>query len=129
MKIEVSNGEILDKLIILKIKLDKISDIEKLKNIKKEFNLLEKSFVKIKNILIGDDINKLDILYIQLEEINLILWDVEDRIRYRELISLFDEEFIKLARTVYLTNDKRSDIKRKINELTNSKLIEEKSYK
>lgn len=128
MKIEVSDGEILDKLSILQIKLKKIEDICKLKNIKKEFNILYKATTKIKSKLSEDQLIELELLYRQLEESNSILWNIEDNIRYREEISLFDEEFVKIARSVYITNDVRSEIKRKINNLTKSSLVEEKSY-
>jgi predicted nucleic acid-binding Zn-ribbon protein len=120
MKIEVSNGEIVDKLTIIELKLDKIKDEEKLVNLKKEYSILNKA---VKTI-----INKDSTLYIQLLNINSQLWDVEDEIRVLEGLKRFDEHFSSIARKVYKLNDKRSEIKRKINQETGSNLFEEKSY-
>lgn len=121
MKIEVSNGEIVDKLTIIEIKLDKIKDEEKLANLKKEQVILNKA---VKTIMSKDSS-----LYIQLISINHLLWDVEDELRELESLKRFDQYFSDTARKVYKLNDKRSEIKRKINETTGSNLIEEKSYK
>tara|TARA_R100000030_G_scaffold70942_1_gene54548 strand:+ start:116 stop:484 length:369 start_codon:yes stop_codon:yes gene_type:complete len=118
MKIEVSIGEILDKISILEIKKNKIKDNEKLKNINNEFNALVESYPTY--------IDQLE--YKDLLKINSLLWDIEDRLRLKEKNKKFDEEFIKLARDVYFTNDKRSVIKKKINIRLGSDLIEEKSY-
>ena len=118
MKIEVSIGEILDKISILEIKKNKIKDREKLKNINNEFNTLVASYPTY--------IDQLE--YKDLLKINSLLWDIEDRLRLKEKNKKFDEEFIKLARDVYFTNDKRSVIKKKINIRLGSDLIEEKSY-
>ena len=120
MKIEVSNGEIVDKLTIIEIKLANISDEQKQINLKSEYDVLNQAVTLI--------ISKEHPLYIELLEINKKLWDIEDRIRELEKSRKFDEEFIRMARSVYFTNDQRSDIKRKINLLTNSSLFEEKSY-
>ncbi len=121
MKIDVSIGEVVDKISILSIKLKKIKDREKLKNIRKEYGLLKDSLEEI-GIKTGSEEFK------QLEEINLKLWDIEDKIRLKEAKKEFDDEFIHLARSVYFNNDKRSDIKRKINLKYGSELIEEKEY-
>jgi len=118
MKIEVSIGEILDKISILEIKKNKIKDKEKLKNINNEFNTLVESYPSY--------IDQLE--YKDLLKINSLLWDIEDRLRLKEKNKKFDEEFIRLARDVYFTNDKRSVIKKKINIRLGSDLIEEKSY-
>ena len=118
MKIEVSIGEIHDKISILEIKKNKIKDREKLKNINNEFNTLVESYPTY--------IDQLE--YKDLLKINSLLWDIEDRLRLKEKNKKFDEEFIKLARDVYFTNDKRSVIKKKINIRLGSDLIEEKSY-
>ena len=118
MKIEVSIGEILDKISILEIKKNKIKDREKLKNINNEINTLVESYPTY--------IDQLE--YKDLLKINSLLWDIEDRLRLKEKNKKFDEEFIKLARDVYFTNDKRSVIKKKINIRLGSDLIEEKSY-
>ena len=120
MKIEVSNGEIADKLTIIEIKLKQIKDEAKLKNLRNEYTVLDKAVAKI--------IKKDHELYIALLNINQELWNIEDDIRDLERDKNFGEAFVKTARAVYFTNDKRSEIKREINELTGSNLIEEKSY-
>ncbi len=120
MKIEVSNGEIADKLTIIEIKLKHISDPEKRKNLQNEYEVLNKAVAKI--------IPKDHELYQELLKINQELWNIEDTIRDLERDKDFGKKFIETARAVYFTNDKRSDIKRKINELTGSNLVEEKSY-
>jgi hypothetical protein len=120
MKIEVSNGEIIDKLTIIQIKLERIKDKAKLANLKKEYDELGKSSASI--------ISSKDPLYIDLYKINCELWDIEDKIRDLERNKDFGEEFITTARAVYFKNDKRSEIKREINIKTSSGLIEEKSY-
>ena len=125
MKIEVSNGELLDKISILELKMLKIKDKEKLDNILTEFNSLNPLCV----VLFEQFGSKLQKLYLQLAEVNGKLWDIEDWIRDCERENRFDKEFIELARSVYITNDKRSKLKKEINILTESILTEEKSYK
>ncbi len=125
MKIEVSNGELLDKISILELKMLKIKDKEKLDNILTEFNSLNPLCVVLFEQF-GSEIQK---LYLQLAEVNGKLWDIEDWIRDCERENRFDKEFIELARSVYITNDKRSKLKKEINILTESILTEEKSYK
>ena len=120
MKIEVSNGEIVDKLTIIEIKLENIKNEQKLANLRVEYEILNKA--------VGLIIDKMNPLYLELLEINKKLWTIEDRIRELEKNKDFGAEFIEVARSVYFTNDKRSDVKRKINDLTNSDLVEEKSY-
>ena len=120
MKIEVSNGEIIDKLTIIQIKLERIKDKVKLINLKKEYDEL----ISISSSIISSA----DSLYKALYEVNCELWDIEDRIRDLERGKDFGEEFISTARAVYFRNDKRSEIKREINIKTSSGLIEEKSY-
>ncbi len=124
-KVEVSNGELLDKISILELKMLKIEDEEKLKNIKNEFHTLNPLVVDLFDTYKSDLQNK----YIELSEINGKLWDIEDWIRDCEREKRFDKEFVELARSVYITNDERSRVKKEINELTNSGLVEEKSYK
>jgi hypothetical protein len=121
-KILISNGEILDKFSILELKKDKISDINKLKNIENEIFHLKTIY--------ADIINKYNIfnLYNELRQINELLWNIEDSIRLKEYKKEFDKEFIELARSVYKTNDKRADIKKQINCISSSEIIEEKSY-
>ena len=125
MKIEVSNGELLDKISILELKLLKIEDKEKLANIQKEFDTLNPLAKKLFETFGGNLQNH----YLELARINGLLWDIEDWIRDCEREKRFDEEFIQLARSVYVTNDQRSEIKKLINKTTNSDLVEEKSYK
>lgn len=124
MKIEVSNGEILDKLNILYLKAAFISDKDKLVNIRKEIEELrpisQDLFLKY-----GEELRK---LYTQLCECNKDLWKIEDDIRQCEKDKDFSETFVALARAVYITNDRRSDYKKKINILTKSGLVEEKSH-
>lgn len=120
MKIEVSNGEIIDKLTILQIKLERISDEAKLRNIRNEFDELSSVSSSI--------LSKEDDLYIALYKVNCELWDIEDHIRDLERNKDFGNDFIQTARAVYVKNDKRSEIKREINIKTSSGFIEEKSY-
>ena len=125
MKIEISNGELLDKISILELKMLKIEDKKKLVNIEKEFYTLNPLCVK----LFEKFGSQLQNLYLKLAEINGQLWDIEDWIRDCEREKRFDEEFIQLARSVYVTNDQRSEVKKLINKTTGSDLVEEKSYK
>ena len=120
MKIEVSNGEIIDKKTIIQIKLERITDHSKRANLQKEYDELAKA----SSFIINDN----DPLYKALYDINCELWDIEDHIRDLERAKDFGEDFIKTARSVYFKNDKRSEIKREINLKTSSGLIEEKSY-
>ena len=119
MKIEVSNGEIVDKLTILEIKEKKCYDDSKLLNIKKELDYLR------------DVVSSLNVpkeLIDSLREVNKKLWDIEDDIRICESKFIFDDEFISLARLVYHTNDRRFEIKNQINQITNSNFKEEKIH-
>lgn len=122
VNIPVSVGELIDKITILKIKLKKIIDADKLKNIEKELNLLENIFNSL-NLQ-----NKVKKLQDKLYDVNSQLWDIEDRKRQIEVEKNFNDEFIRLARDVYLKNDKRALIKKEINLTTGSGIIEEKSY-
>jgi hypothetical protein len=124
MKIEVSNGEILDKITILVIKSKMITDPVKLKNINNELDEL-KPFLDVVGYESNSTVNS---LVKELESVNEKLWNVEDKLRDKERSKQFDDEFIKLARDVYFTNDERAKIKKNLNEVTNSKLVEEKSY-
>ena len=120
MKIEVSNGEIVDKLTIIEIKLERISDESKRENLKKEFDVLDKAVSVI--------LDRSDSLYKSLYKVNTELWDIEDHIRELERNRDFGSDFIETARSVYFKNDLRSEIKREINLSSGSGLIEEKSY-
>jgi hypothetical protein len=118
----ISVGELIDKLTILKIKLEKITDEKKLKYILNEYNLLGD---KAKDLLAQESINS---IFTELMIVNERLWVIEDLIRKKEKNNEFDKEFVELARSVYITNDMRFELKNKINELTNSQIKEQKSY-
>lgn len=121
MKIEVSVGEIVDKLSILQIKTEHIKDDEKLNNVKKEYDYLY-------DVVFNDmKIEQSD--FFDMVSINKILWKIEDDIREKERSKTFDVEFIELARAVYVTNDKRAEVKKGINFKYKSGFVEEKSYK
>ena len=123
IKIELSVGELLDKISILQIKAERIVDPSKLENINKELNVLISLW---KDSAYSN--NNLESETNELKAINEELWAIEDKIRDKERNRVFDKGFIELARAVYITNDKRADIKRIINSKTGSELIEEKSY-
>ena len=116
----ISIGELVDKITILEIKKNKLQN-SKLENVFKELSFLRKLMAK-------HQIEITDNLFTQLKEINLKLWNIEDQIRIKEKNKEFDNIFIELARSVYFTNDKRSEIKKRINRLSNSEITEEKSY-
>ena len=124
MKVEVSNGELIDKLTILELKLTNITDVQKLTNIQKEHDELNPLAGQLFDSF-GEELKN---LYKQLAEINSELWTIEDHIRECERNKDFGSDFIRLARAVYFTNDKRSQIKKSINLLTGSGFVEEKSY-
>ncbi len=121
--VEVSIGELLDKISILEIKKEKIKDIEKLKFISKEHSILKD---QLDNNVKSDD--KLTELFQSLKEINLKLWSIEDEKRLCEKDKDFGEKFIKLSRDVHFLNDDRAKIKLKINEHTGSTIKEIKEY-
>ena len=124
INVPISPGELVDKITILEIKKEFIDDINKLKNIKHEYDLLMQIY--------SNDVSQtdgVDSLKSKLKNINLSLWKIEDDIRDCERDKIFNERFVKLARDVYFTNDKRSKVKLEINLLLNSSLVEEKSYK
>jgi len=120
---EISAGELLDKMSILEIKLDKIRDKENLLEISKEYESLKET--KKSNIKLTKDLEN---LIIQLKEINLKLWDFEDKTRICEKNKDFGQTFINLSRNVYLNNDKRANIKSKINKMLGSNIKEIKQY-
>lgn len=122
MKIEVSIGEIVDKLSILSIKKDKIQDEKKLQNVIKEHDYLDSELRSI-------GFTKNHPKFKELLEVNLKLWDIEDKLRDLESEKSFSSSFIDLARQVYITNDKRAQIKKALNTEWNSEFVEEKSYK
>ena len=123
IQIDISVGELLDKITILQIKSERISDVAKLENINKELGILQTqwSSSSYKN-------NDLDKITNALKIVNEKLWDIEDKIRIKESQQCFDNEFIELARSVYFVNDERAKIKRELNSQSGSALVEEKSY-
>ena len=120
MKIEVSIGEIVDKLSILQIKTGFIKEEEKLNNVKKEYEYLYDIVFNEMKIEQSD--------FFDMVSINQKLWKIEDDIRDKERDKVFDEEFVELARSVYFTNDQRAEVKKKINLKYGSLFVEEKSY-
>jgi triacylglycerol esterase/lipase EstA (alpha/beta hydrolase family) len=129
MDIEISNGELLDKITILKIKLIKIKDVDKQKHLMKEHDLLvAKMMVLTDSFDNKDDEGEYLKLFDQLFSVNEKLWRIEDQIREKESKNIFDKDFIELARSIYFVNDVRSKIKKSINELTKSNIVEVKQY-
>ncbi len=124
MKIEVSNGEIIDKLSILSIKLERVKEKDKIPFIRDEYN----SLLKATTIILHSDPSSNED-YQELKCINQKLWDVEEMLREKEMTSNFDTEFIEVARQVYSLNDQRFAVKLRINSKTDSALVEHKSHK
>ena len=121
--VPVSPGEVLDKITILEIKSERMSDPEKVANVRAELSLLQKTWDgAIKDTDVIRD------LHAQLKEINEALWEIEDDIRDKERVKEFDERFVELARAVYFTNDRRSKVKKELNLHLGSESVEEKSY-
>ena len=120
---EISAGELLDKISILEIKLEKITDKNSQKEINKEYKILK----EIQNSTIKIE-NKVKDLFKSLKEVNLKLWNIEDELRIHEKNKKFEDKFVKLAREVYLNNDNRSKIKSEINEMLGSNIKEVKQY-
>jgi hypothetical protein len=122
--VPISPGELLDKITILRIKAARMSDTAKLANVKHELALLEKTWTEsgASAVDLGDE-------EANLTRVNEALWAIEDDIRDEERAHRFGEKFIELARAVYVTNDERAAIKRRINTLSGSGIVEEKSYK
>lgn len=121
--VPVSPGELVDKITILRIKAARISDAQKLHNVRVELDALESTWRNC-----GAPISAVAADEAALQKVNEALWDIEDRIRDKERDHLFDAEFIELARAVYVTNDERATIKKRINLALGSRLVEEKSY-
>lgn len=124
INIPISYGELVDKLTILEIKQQKIENQDKLKNINNEYLELDEVAKYLKNI----DKIEYENFYKKLFEVNLGLWEIEDKIRILEKDKNFNNEFIELARKVYFTNDKRFEIKSEINKHFGSEFFEEKQY-
>ena len=120
---EISAGELLDKISILEIKLNKIKDHVLLNEVKKEYKILNET--KNKNISFSE---KIDILYKNLKETNKKLWEIENKVRLCEKNSDFKEKFIQISRDIYFANDQRSKIKLEINKILGSNIKEVKQY-
>lgn len=121
--VPISPGELLDKITILEIKTEQISDSEKLHNVKTELDLLGRVWDQS-----SMDSDAVRTLKRSLKTTNMDLWEIEDRIRIKEARKEFDQEFVELARSVYVQNDKRAATKKEINVLLGSGIMEEKSY-
>lgn len=121
--IPISPGELLDKITILEIKSARISDSEKLTNINRELGMLN----QVWHDAVDED-DALQQMRAEIKNINETLWDIEDDIRDEERAKRFGERFIELARSVYVTNDQRADVKKRINLHLKSDIVEEKSY-
>ena len=121
--VPVSVGEVVDKVTILEIKSERISDSEKLRNVAAELDAL-------RPLVSGGVFDSAELVALTegLRAVNGELWDIEDDIRAEEAAGRFGERFIELARAVYVTNDRRAELKKKINLATGSQLVEEKSY-
>lgn len=122
--VPLSAGELLDKITILRIKCARIEEPGKLANVRHELALLERTWRDASGGSAGVEAEEAE-----LERVNAALWDIEDRIREHEARGAFDAAFIELARAVYLRNDERAAIKRRINLKLNSPILEEKSYR
>ena len=123
INIEVSIGELVDKLSILEIKLEKIEDNEKILNIKKEYDLLMIEYKKI--LKTHSDIKN---HFLEIKKINLAIWSMEEEIRHLIRKEQFDSEYIDMARKIHRTNDLRFEMKNEINKAFKSSLLEQKSY-
>ena len=128
ISIPVAVGEVTDKITILELKLRFIKDKEKTNNIKKELMLLKEIYDKCVESHNNSTQNRIRALQYNLSEINQQIWKIEDAIRFQEKNVKFDVNFIQLARSIYRNNDRRAKLKRQIKLLTNSEIIEEKSY-
>jgi hypothetical protein len=122
-QVPISWGELFDKITILQIKLENLTSKNALENVEQELK-------KLQSILTQNGLKTMETIQLEgeLRRTNQQLWGIEDKIRDKERANSFDDEFIQLARSVYITNDERSRIKRKINDLLGSELVEEKSY-
>lgn len=123
IKVPISPGELIDKITILEIKAANISDPTKLANVKVELQLLQETWRNSPHATVD-----IEAEWQQLRDVNRKLWDIEDDIRDKERQRKFDQEFIELARAVYINNDERAAVKKTINTKLGSKIVEEKSY-
>lgn len=122
--VPLSPGELLDKITILRIKSERMEDVAKLANVRLELGLLERTWKE-------SGAGAVDVAAEEraLQSVNERLWDIEDRIRDKEAVQTFDRDFIELARAVYVSNDERATIKKRINQKLGSRIVEEKSYR
>lgn len=123
ISVPVSFGELIDKITILEIKSERMDDANKVANVRHELTLLEKTWSD--NAANSADVSN---ARARLKAVNESLWEIEDDIRVKESRRTFDDEFVELARAVYVTNDQRAKIKKEINVALGSELVEEKSY-
>lgn len=123
IKVPISPGELIDKITILEIKAANITDATKLANVKVELHLLQETWKTSHYASVN-----IDAEWKQLRDVNKQLWDIEDDIRDKERQRQFDQQFIDLARAVYIRNDERAAVKKTINTKLGSKIVEEKSY-
>jgi hypothetical protein len=121
--VPVSPGELLDKITILEIKSERMTDPEKLDNVRLELSLLNETWQQ--SVTADDTVQR---IHDELKRINEALWEIEDDIRDKERVREFDERFIELARAVYVTNDQRANAKKELNLHLGSEIVEEKSY-
>ena len=122
--VPISPGELLDKITILRIKSARMTDADKVRNVRLELDVLEKTWRDS-----GAAIPEVAADEAALQRVNEALWDIEDKISDKEIVQQFDAEFIELARAVYVTNDERAAVKKRINVALGSRIVEEKSYK
>jgi len=123
IQVPVSPGEVLDKITILEIKSERISDPDKVANVRRELELLDSTWRQ--SVEQDETVNR---IHTELKTINEALWEIEDDIRDKERAREFDERFIELARSVYVTNDQRANAKKELNVYLGSEIVEEKSY-
>jgi hypothetical protein len=121
--VEIAPGELIDKITILEIKVEQIRDAAKLANVRTELEIL--AAARDKAVPASPELAALSA---QLKQVNQALWDIEDEIRLCEKAKDFGAKFVELARSVYFQNDRRASLKRQINELLGSRIIEEKAY-
>jgi hypothetical protein len=123
IRVPISPGELIDKITILEIKSERMTDPAKVANVRTELALLQATWQES-----GLPTREIELEWARLRGINAKLWDIEDQIRDKERARTFDPDFIALARAVYVTNDERAAVKREINTKLGSKIVEEKSY-
>lgn len=123
--VPVSPGELLDKITILRIKSQRMEDVAKLANVRLELDLLERKWQES----VAEATAEISADERALQNVNERLWDIEDRIRDKEKVQTFDRDFIELARAVYIANDERAALKKRINQKLGSRIVEEKSYR